>query len=461
VFFAYLRRELRRRTRQAVIVSLGLALGIGLAIAVTAASTGVKNAQAQVLHSLYGVGTDISVTQPAAGASAGPGFRIGLGGGSGSTAKAGTSFRRDTLTSAGLGTLSQSAVSKIASLDHVSAAAGALALTDNRISGTISSSSTGPSAGSFNTSSFTVDGVDVHNSKTGVLSSATIVSGHTFTSSDTDASVALVSSDYAASHKLAAGSSITVAGKKFTVIGTVRAASGSSSVDVYIPLARAQALSGLNGDVNTIYVTADSSSNISGVAKEISAALPTATVTTASSLASQVGGSISTAARLAGTLGTWLTVAVLAAAFGLASLLTMSAVSRRVREFGTLKSLGWTSRRVVRQVMGESLATGIIGGVAGLALGFAAVAVIDAVAPSLTASSGLPGSGSAGAFAPAARRLAAGAGNTVTVHLTPTLTVSAIGLAVLLALAGGLLAGSLGGWRAARMRPAAAMTRVA
>ena len=54
---------------------------------------------------------------------------------------------------------------------------------------------------------------------------------------------------------------------------------------------------------------------------------------------------------------------MLAAAFGLASLLTMSAVSRRVREFGTLKAIGWSSRRIIRQIMGEALAIGLIGGV--------------------------------------------------------------------------------------------------
>ena len=34
MFFTYLRRELRRRMRQAVFISLGLALGIGLVITV-------------------------------------------------------------------------------------------------------------------------------------------------------------------------------------------------------------------------------------------------------------------------------------------------------------------------------------------------------------------------------------------------------------------------------------------
>ncbi len=54
MFFTYTRRELRSRRRQALVVSLGLALGIGLVITVTAASAGVQNAQAVVLHALYG-----------------------------------------------------------------------------------------------------------------------------------------------------------------------------------------------------------------------------------------------------------------------------------------------------------------------------------------------------------------------------------------------------------------------
>ena len=68
MFFTYLGRELRRRARQASIIVLGLALGIGLVITVTALSSGVKNAQGEVLHSLYGQDTDITVTKsPAAG----------------------------------------------------------------------------------------------------------------------------------------------------------------------------------------------------------------------------------------------------------------------------------------------------------------------------------------------------------------------------------------------------------
>jgi ABC-type antimicrobial peptide transport system permease subunit len=48
----------------------------------------------------------------------------------------------------------------------------------------------------------------------------------------------------------------------------------------------------------------------------------------------------------------------------------------------------------------------------------------------------------------------------VAVHLSAAVSADVIGLAVLLAVAGGLIAGAFGGWRAARLRPAAALAKV-
>ncbi len=82
MFFTYLRRELRRRMRQAVFIAVGLALGVGLVITVTAASAGVRNAQGTVLHALYGMGTDVTVTKTPKAGSFSPGsFGVGGGGG--------------------------------------------------------------------------------------------------------------------------------------------------------------------------------------------------------------------------------------------------------------------------------------------------------------------------------------------------------------------------------------------
>src|SRR5882757_8157607 len=101
MFFTYLWRELRRRARQAIFIAVGLALGIGLVITVTAASAGVKNAQSSVLHSLYGVGTDITVTKtPTTGATGTGGFGFGFRQSIGSTTrpKAGSKIDDSTLT---------------------------------------------------------------------------------------------------------------------------------------------------------------------------------------------------------------------------------------------------------------------------------------------------------------------------------------------------------------------------
>jgi ABC-type lipoprotein release transport system permease subunit len=468
MFITYLLRELRRRKRQAIFIAAGLALGVGLVITVTAASAGVSATQGTVLHSLYGVGTDVTVTQsPTAGS--GGGTRFSFAGGAGGQQSAGTSFSRDILAGAGMGTIKSSSVTAVSSLKDVSAAAGALVLNDVKLSGTVSAGSGQPGArgapggsggsGSINSRSFTVTGVNPSDDSLGPLSSGTITSGHAFTTAESDSNVAVVDSNYAQAQNLNVGSTVTVAGKTFSVVGIVQAAQGESPADVFIPLARAQALANMPDEVNTIYVSAASASDISAVSGEISRALPTATVTTSANLASEVTGSLSSASTLANSLGKWLAVAVLAAAFGLASILTVAAVSRRVREFGTLKAMGWRSRRIIRQIMGEAVVIGIAGGAAGVAIGYGAAALVEALAPPLTAStasaSGGPG-GPGGRFTHAAPS----AVHTVSVHLTAPVTLGAVVLAVVLAIAGALIAGSLGGWRAVRLRPAAALARV-
>jgi putative ABC transport system permease protein len=501
MFFTYLRRELRRRARQASIIALGLALGIGLVITVTALSSGVKNAQGAVLHSLYGLNTDITVTEaPAQGSfSGGPGTFFRIGAGAGTRPKAGQKITIDNLTSAGHGTFTSSDVTTVAKLAKVATASGGLTLTDVKDSITIPNfnASGGGFAGGQRgalhpPTSVSVDGVEVsgNSAALGPLSSSKLTAGRTLAAADATANVALLSSDYArslstTSHKVSVGSAVAIAKTSFKVVGIVSQSAGGGGPNVYIPLARAQALGtsggkSLKGDVNTIYVQTVSASDVSSVSTAIAGLLPGTTVTNQNDLAKQLTGSVASAASLASNLGKWLAIAVLAAAFLLASLLTMSAVSRRVREFGTLKALGWTSRRVVRQVMGEAIVVGVIGGVVGVGLGFLGSALVGKFAPTLTASvgqstgsatpggsrvfggGGFGGGGFGGGGAPGsgADRFLRDAAQTVTVHLSAPVTIGAITAAVLLAIAGGLIAGGFGGWRAARLRPAAALARV-
>jgi putative ABC transport system permease protein len=521
MFFTYLRRELRRRMRQAVFIALGLALGVGLVITVTAASAGVKNAQGTVLHALYGVGTDVTVTKtPAAGSSTPGSFGFGFRSGTAKRPAAGTKIDTSTLAAGGtLASISGSSVTTVADLHDVSAAAGGLTLNDRTLSGTIpaintSGGSSGGSGGfggggggsgsgggsfraSFTTNTFGVDGVDIGSGELGPLSSGAISAGRTFTTADASSDVALVDSSYATQNKLVVGSTIAIGNSKgtttkFKVVGIVSEPAGDNPSDVYIPISVAQSLANMKNDVNTVYVAASSASAINTVSSEIKTALPSDTVTTSSDLASEVTGSLSSASSLANNLGKWLAIAVLLAAFGLAILLTMAAVSRRVREFGTLKALGWKSRRIIGQVMGEAVTMGIIGGAIGIGLGFAGAELVSKLSHKLTAvvgqttgsatpggarqfgagGTGAGGTG-AGGFGGAGGtggggfgggggfRAATPASHTVAVHLSAAVSGNIILLAVVLAIAGGLIAGIFGGWRAARLRPAAALSKVA
>ena len=85
---------------------------------------------------------------------------------------------------------------------------------------------------------------------------------------------------------------------------------------------------------------------------------------------------------------------------------------------------------------------------------------MQAAAPPLTATTSPAANAGPGAGPGGFARPAAAAAHTVSVHLTAPVTLGAVTLAVLLAIAGGLIAGSFGGWRAARLRPAAALSRV-
>jgi len=473
-YFTYLARELRRRMRQAIFIALGLAVGVGLVLTVTAASAGVKNAQAGVLKGLYGVGTDVTVTGAApkppsiAGGNNAGGNRTTIEMGpngaqmcvNGKCHSLKNGYTIDNLISGSYTPISATDVAKVAGLRGVSAAVGGLSLTDNQV--TISQNPSPPT-------SFTVFGTDLSDLKLGPLSNATLSSGRSFTAPDADKDVALVDESYATANGLKVGKTMKVGGVTFTIVGLVNQAEGSSPPNVYIPLARAQAIATngpgggqLKNDVNTIYVTAASAADISTVQSEISKLLPTATVTTPSSLANEVTGSLSSAEKLANDLGKWLSILVLIAAVAVAVLLTMSAVARRVREFGTLKAIGWRGRRIVAQVMGESLAVGILGAGLGVGLGYAGAAVINAIAPKLSAtlpaqSGGLQAEQTAGGIT---KSIGGAAAQTVSVPLTTTIDAAAILLTVLLAVAGGLLAGAFGSWRTGRLRPADALAKV-
>jgi putative ABC transport system permease protein len=471
LYFIYLRLELRHRLRQAVLIAAGLAVGIALVITVTAVAAGTSNAQAGVLNKLYGIGTDITVTRPWSNSDTDPGkenheINPGM-----------TGF--EYLDDANQGMFSAPTAAFIAALPGVRAAAGMLVLGQT-------TPNTGPGNPAIPESQVPpttlIDAVDTADRQLGPFSEVRVISGRDLTAADADADVALVYSGYATAQHLHVGSVITLAHHDVRVVGIFSSpdvqgnlAGGSEFLEpagsvpnILIPLGTGQALADLRGEITTVYVAAASAADIGAVAVKIKAQLPWADVTTSASLASEISGSLGTTAKLAKDLGRWLAIAVLAAAFALAALLMVAAVSRRVREFGTLKALGWSARRITAQVLGESVTIGAAGALAGIGLGYAATALISALESTLTATAAAaPGTsephGFFGGFNARTGQsfhkttLFPGTYSSTPVHFSAPVAPGVVALAAALGIGGGLLAGALASWRAARLRPTVAL----
>jgi ABC-type antimicrobial peptide transport system permease subunit len=458
-YLRYMLSELRRRRGRTILTALGLGVGIGLVVTASALSSGLDDAQAKVLKPLTGVGTDMTVSRAAQLADRGPGPRIGLQ----ALGKPGSRFSRDSFVPGPQQPFSSSRVSQVASLDGVRAAAGGLTLASVHIEGTVPTQTTprqfGVGPRSINANALSVSGVDQRHPELGAVTSGQLSRGRYFSASNTKRE-AILNLSYARQHGIKLGDTVKVGGKTFTVIGLAKTPLGGQASDIYIKLSQLQALSGRKGLVNTIYVRATSASQVSKVAAEIKSRFKGASVTTAGDLAKRISGSLVDAKNLTNKLGTALEIVGLVAAFLIASLLTLSSVAKRVRELGTLKALGWRQALVVRQVTGESLAQGLLGGIVGIALGVGGAVLITALSPSLTATvaQAANGVGPRGP-GPGAVLFGQGAaqGGSTTVSLGAPISIGLIVIAVALALAGGLLSGAVGGLRAARLRPAEAL----
>ena len=498
-FLRYIGAELRRRRGRTILTALGLGLGVGLVVMVSALSSGLDRAQSKVLSPLTGVGTDMSVSRPivVSGSGQDQSFTPGQGppqlsaseqrelakengGGRFDISKLGKPGQHFDTTQFMTTNLSfpASEAKQVDSIEGVKATAGALTLNMIHLTGKVpkstgsgsgsesfvgpggappgSGTATGPAPVNFQPIS--VSGVDTSQPNLGLVTPSQIVEGRYLAGGS--ARQAVLSQTYADQQNLSVGDEVNVGGKRLMVAGIASEPLGGTASDVYVPLGMLQKVSDREGRVNELQVRAASSGDVPTVAGAIERSFKGSQATTAADLANRVSGSLVDAKNLTSKLGTALAIVALAAAFGIASLLTLTSVNKRTREIGTLKALGWRQRLVVRQICGESLAQGVLGGVVGAVLGIGGALVIDALGLTLTASAG---AATAGGFGPPGGgpfgqgQIASGSS---TVGLDAPIDSGVILLAIGLAILGGLIAGAVGASRAARLRPAEALRSV-
>ncbi|MGO8752808.1 MAG: ABC transporter permease [Thermoguttaceae bacterium] len=245
---------------------------------------------------------------------------------------------------------------------------------------------------------------------------------------------AMVEEAYAQARHLEVGQKVSVAGVQFPVVGIINSGMRAVKADVYLPFTEAeQAInSRLKGEplehrFNALLVEIMRSEAREDFPQQLTALDPSLVVSgyACNRPAVRVLGMNETAIRILVALG-----ALGVILFAAKSQLT-SVVERR-GDIGVLKAIGWSGRQVATLLLAESVIQGLIGGL----LGGLAVAI------GLTIwEAALPGGGSA-----------AVAGDMLRIG-------GILGAGVLLALLGGILAGTVPALLSVRINPAEAIRK--
>jgi len=326
---------------------IGVALGVALFIALVAAGNGFREAARQPLA---GIGADILISRPD------------------NAGEAAVQTTRGVRQPFGLSPFTMDEANGLRELAGVNGVSGGLLLWD------------------FGANSYqTLLGVDTSPTAEQLVGPAQesewIINGRFFHPQETD--VVIVDRHHAAFFDLQLGGAVEIGERPFTVIGIVGVSGSnqSAAANFYLPLADAQALSGLLHDqINQIYMRVDEAGDVEDVVAASEAQLGDISAMTEQSIVQVMGGVAQVSDRFS-----W--VAALAALMGGLALtgITLSAgIHLRAGEIGLMKAIGWQARDVVRLFTLEGVLLSFLGALLGVLLGWLAILILGQIPIDLT-----------------------------------------------------------------------------
>jgi len=209
-------------------------------------------------------------------------------------------------------------------------------------------------------------------------------------------------------------------------------------MNVYVPLYYLQNITGRAGLVSEILIKLRNPSEAQSVASYIQSIFPELRAILQTTQIQQASQLISTLTTFFLTIGL---IAVIAGGFGVANTMLIN-VFERIREIGILRAIGASSRVVLLKFLIEALILGLIGGIAGVGVGFILAYILPNYFPLQTASRVLPGARSFG-----------GSMQITRTTITPIITWDTITLALTIGVLVSLIAGLYPAWRASRVKP--------
>ena len=252
-----------------------------------------------------------------------------------------------------------------------------------------------------------------------------VLSGRFLMPEDTDA--VLLEEPFAQATGLKVNDKLDAFGRQFQVAGVVNTGIRPARPDMYAPLKVVQRIvhesdKRFAGDMNIMLVRVADPGVQNGVMKKVRELFPDAALASYKCYLPALTGTQITM-RLV-----WVVSLVIAFFVTLyAAKSQLSSVIERTADIGILKAVGWPSSYVMRQILAESMIQAVAGGAVGCLVAILALLIL---------------------------RWDRYYGGNVTI------SAGIIALGMILALAGGVLAGLVPAWRAYRLRPAEALRRL-
>ncbi len=384
-----LKNPFRNRARASLAI-VGIAIGIATIVALGMLTAGLESSTTTTLKA----GTaEITVTPLTSTPSGGTRITIGS----------------SNLQSAS-GTINESYATDIQNISGVETTAGILSINDNNVSSkNAMGTSTSLPVNGMDSSKLSLEGIDS-------------VNGTVY--SNGSSNQLILGKTIATQLNATVGSTVNLFGTNFTVTGIYESGSLFTDRGAFMSLNTLQNLTNNNGKISIIPVKVTDNANVTAVSDAIQNAYPNQlTATTAADQANRTNqalGFISTASTAISLL------AVVIGGIGIINVMIMS-VYERTREIGVLKAVGWTSRRILTMILGESIILTLTAAIVGIIMGVIGIEIL---------------------------LLIAGAGGST---FAPVLTINTLVTAVGIALIVGILGGLYPAYRASKLSPTEAL----
>ncbi|WP_407413458.1 ABC transporter permease [Methanobrevibacter sp.] len=213
------------------------------------------------------------------------------------------------------------------------------------------------------------------------MADISLSSGRMFNNNSSEVIVGKV---YAQDNNLSVGDNLTVDGEDFEIVGIYETGDTNMAKAVFTSITKVAEINDDNNSISNIYVKVASGQDPQKVADRIDEKYGD-NITTISSIMEMEQMADMLNMLKASSWGISL-LAIVVGALGIINTMLMS-VFERTREIGVLKAVGWSNRKILTMIVGESLVITILSAVIGSVIGFVVTTLLGPmmnVTPSFT-----------------------------------------------------------------------------